>query len=456
MSELFAPLFATPALAECFGDRAWLQALLDFEAALARVQSAAGKIPKPAADAIAAACRAERFDPRALGEAARAAGNPVIPLVRALGEALPREAAGFVHLGATSQDALDTALMLLARRGLELVRAELAGAAEGCAALAAAHRATPLAARTLLQQALPTSFGAKASGWLVALLDADDRLAELRARGLAVQLGGAAGTLAALEPGGLALAAALARELGLAEPLVPWHAARGRIAELASALGVAAGALGKVALDVALLAQSEVAEVREAGGPGRGGSSTLPQKRNPVGAANALACAKRTPGLVATILSALPQEHERGLGGWPLEWEVLPELFRLTGAAAAHVAGALHGLEVDPARMRANLDAAGGALVAERVALALAPALGRAAAQEKVESVCRRARERGEALLDVLAADPKIAAQLPRPALAALLDPSDYLGASAELVERALARHRERRGTSRGSPGLPK
>ena len=234
MSELFAPLFATPALRECFSDRAWLQALLDFESALARVQARAGRIPAPAADAIAAACRAERFDPRALGEAARAAGNPLVPLVRALGAALPREAAGFVHFGATSQDALDTALMLLARRGLELVRAELAGAADACAALASAHRATPLAARTLLQQALPLAFGAKAAGWLAALLDADARLADLQASGLAVQLGGAAGTLAALEPGGLALAAALARELGLARAAraVALRARAGRRARL--------------------------------------------------------------------------------------------------------------------------------------------------------------------------------------------------------------------------------
>ena len=442
MSELFAPLFATPALRECFSDRAWLQALLDFESALARVQARAGRIPALAADAIAAACRAERFDPRALGEAARAAGNPLVPLVRALGAALPREAAGFVHFGATSQDALDTALMLLARRGLELVRAELAGAADACAALASAHRATPLAARTLLQQALPLAFGAKAAGWLAALLDADARLADLQASGLAVQLGGAAGTLAALEPGGLALAAALARELGLGEPLVPWHSARGRVVELACALGVATGVLGKIALDVALLAQSEVAEVHEASAAGRGGSSTLPQKRNPVGAAGALACAKRAPGLVAALLAALPQEHERGLGGWQLEWETVPELFRLTGAAAAHVGGALRGLEVDPARMRANLDAGGGALVAERIALALAPALGRADAQERVEAACRRALAPGAKLLDELAADSAIAARLPRAELEALLDPADYLGASGELVERALARHR--------------
>lgn len=439
--SLFAATFSTAALREAFSARAWLQALLDFEAALARVQARAGRIPASAAEAIEAACRAERFDSLALGQAAVTAGNPVIPLVRALAAALPREASGFVHLGATSQDALDTAQMLLARRALDLVLSELDGLLDRCAELAAAHRDTPMAARTLLQHALPTTFGCKVAGWLAALMDARARLAGLRADGLALQLGGAAGTLAALEPDGLALARDLARELGLREPLVPWHAARGRIAELACALGVTAGALGKIALDLALLEQTEVGELRERVTPGRGGSSTLPQKRNPVGAAAALACAKRVPGLVGSILGAMPQEHERAVGGWQAEWETLPEIFRLTGAAAAHLGVTLRGLEVDAARMRANLAATGGAIAAERVSLALAPRLGRLAAQELVEAACRR----DGPLRDALAAEPRIAAELDARRIDELLDPTRHLGAAGELTDRALAAWRELR-----------
>ncbi len=431
---LFAPVFSTPALREAFSATAWLQAVLDFEAALARVQARVGTLPASAAEAIADACRAERFDALAISEAAVAAGNPVIPLVRALSRELPPEASLWVHFGATSQDALDTAFSLLARRALELVRAELDSLLDVCATLAATHRDTPMAARTLLQQALPTTFGLKVAGWLSALLDVRVRLDELHAHGLAVQLGGAAGTLAALEPGGLALARDLARQLGLAEPLVPWHSARGRVAELACALGVTCGALGKVALDVALLAQTEVGELRESPGFARGGSSTLPQKRNPVGAASALACAKRAPGLVATVLAAMLQEHERAVGGWQAEWETVPEIFRLTGAAAAHLGAALRGAEIDAARMRENLDATRGAICSERLALALAPKLGRLQARELVDAACRRSGALREALL----AEPRIAAELNRSEIEDLLDPTHYLGAASELVERVL------------------
>ncbi len=433
-SSLFAPAFSTPALRDAFSARAWLQALLDFEAALARVQARAGVIPADAAEAIGAACRAERFDAAAIAEAAVAEGNPVIPLTRALSEALPREAGAWVHHGATSQDALDTAFSLLARGALDAVRAELDSLVAILAQLAAAHRDTPMAARTLFQHALPTTFGLKVAGWLNPLLDARERLAELRVSGLAAQLGGAAGTLAALAPNGPALARDLARELGLAEPLLPWHSARGRVAELACALGVTCGELGKLALDVALLTQTEVGELRESLAEGRGGSSTLPQKRNPVGAASALACAKRAPGLVANVLAALPQEHERALGGWQLEWETLPELFRLTGAAAAHLAGALVHAEVDRARMRANLELTRGAVVAERIALLLAPKLGRLEAQERVAAGARRAERDGVTLRESLGSEPGLPA--------ATFEPEQYLGAAGELVDRVLARVR--------------
>ena len=442
--SLFAAVFSTPELDAVFSARAWLQALLDFEAALARVQARAGRVPAGAAEAIGAACRAERFDPESLARAAAAAGNPVIPLVQKLVASLPREAGDFVHLGATSQDALDSALMLLCRAALDRILAELDALCERCARLADEHRASVMPARTLLQHALPTTFGLKAAGWLDALGDSRARLAALRREGLAVQLGGAAGTLAALEPGGLGLAAALARELGLGESALPWHAQRGRVAELAAALGVTAGALGKIALDVALLSQTEVGELRETAAPQRGGSSTLPQKRNPVGAAAALACVKRAPGLVATLLAALPQEHERAVGGWQVEWETLPELFRVTGAAARHLALALRGLEVDTARMSANLERSGGAIAAERVMFALAPALGRLAAQERVAEACRRAEREQLPLREALVRDPELARALAGANVDELLDPSRYLGAADELVERALERHRKR------------
>lgn len=441
-SSLFAPLFSTPDLKETFSAAEWVDSLLEFEIALARVQERASRIPAGVADALESLRKAGRIAPAALAEATVTAGNPAIPLVRMLSEQLPREAAPWVHFGATSQDALDTAFMLLAQHALSLVCAELDYLGDVCARLASAHRDTPMAARTLLQHALPTTFGLKVAGWLDSLLDGRERLEQLHARGLAVQLGGAAGTLAALEPGGIELAEALARELGLAAPVIPWHAARGRVAELATALGVTCGALGKLALDVALLTQTEVGELRESLGQGRGGSSTLPQKRNPVGAASALACAKRVPGLVATVLAALPQEHERALGGWQLEWETVPEIFRLTGAAAAHLSDALDGAEVDIARMRANLELTRGAIAAERVSLALAPKLGRVAAQERVAAAARRAAERGVPLRDSLADDPDVAAALDGAQLESLLDPARYLGAAGELVDRVLARHR--------------
>jgi 3-carboxy-cis,cis-muconate cycloisomerase len=440
---LFAPAFSSEALRGVFSGDEWLKALLDFEVALARVQERAGKIPRGVADALESLRTEVRFDLRGIAQAAVAAGNPVIPFLRALSDELPPELRDWIHFGATSQDALDTAFALLADSALGGACTALDSLANTCGRLAAEHRDTPMAARTLLQHALPTTFGLKVAGWLNALLDARERLGELRARGLAIQLGGAAGTLAALEPGGLALARELARELGLAEPLVPWHSARGRVAEIACALGVTAGVLGKIALDVALLAQTEVGELRESLGTGRGGSSTLPQKRNPVGAASALACAKRVPGLVATILAAMPQEHERAVGGWQAEWETLPEIFRVTSAAAEQLDVALVRAEIDPGRMRANLDATRGAILAERLALELAPRLGRHEAHEKLAAATRLAAERGSSLREVLAADPAVAAVLDPAALERALDPAQYLGAAGELVDRVLARHRE-------------
>jgi 3-carboxy-cis,cis-muconate cycloisomerase len=336
-------------------DAALLQAMLDAEAALARAQARAGAIPAAAAEAIAAACDAGRFDLAALGAEAARHAQPVVGLVAALRDAVGPAVAGHVHAGATSQDILDTGLMLVARRALGPILGDLAAGAEACAALAEAHAATPMIGRTLLQQAAPTTFGLKAAGWMTGLDEAHDGLARVRDAALAVQLGGPVGALHAPE-----VVAEVARQLGLAAPVLPWHTQRRRPAELAAALGVAAGAAAKVARDVTLLAQGEVGEAREGGDPSRGGSSSMAHKRNPVAAVSALACAERVPGLVATMLAAMGQEHERAAGAWQAEWPTLLDLLRLTGSAVAWTAELAPGLEVDPARMAANLAAAPG------------------------------------------------------------------------------------------------
>ena len=441
-SGLLSALSVSDAAAEAVSDRAWLQAMLDFEAALARAEARAGVVPAAAAEAIAECCDAGRFDGDAIGRDGRASATPVPPLVRALIAAVrerDEDAARYVHWGATSQDVLDTAAMLVARRALDLILADLGGVASAAAALAREHRETPMAGRTLLQQALPVTFGLKAAGWLVAVLDARRRLAALRAEGLAVQLGGAAGTLASLGSAGEAVLRELAAELELGEPVLPWHTARGRIGELAGALAVPAGALGKIALDVILLAQTEVGEVAEPGGGGRGGSSTLPHKRNPAGAVRAAAAARRVPALAATLLAAMPQEHERAAGAWQAEAETLGEALALTGGAAATMREVLEELEVHPGRMRENLDATGGLLLAERVTMAVAERVGRLEAHGAVEAACKRVAAGGGSLRDELLAEGAVAAHLSPAALDELLDPSGYLGSAGAFVERALA-----------------
>ena len=439
---LFAGIFARGRTASEVDDRAWLQAMLDFEAALARASARAGLVPAEAAEAIGAACRAERFDVTGLGRDAAESGNPVIPLLRALRSELSDDAAAHLHRGATSQDVLDTAAMLAARRALGPLLDDAAGAADACVRLTEAHRDSVLLGRTLLQQATPLTFALKAANWLVGIDEARDRLRVVADEVLAVQLGGAVGTLSALGEDGPAVAAELARELGLSEPTLPWHALRVRPATLAGALAVLAGTLGKVARDVTLLAQGEVSEARERGGPGRGGSSTMPHKRNPVAAVSALACAQRVPGLVATMHAAMLQEHERAAGGWQAEWETLSDLLRLVGAEAAWAREMLEGLEVDPERMRANLDAAGDLPMAEGAATALAAHMGRGEAHDVVERGARLASDQGRPLREVLLGLPEAADPLGAEGIEAALAPEGHLGVAGELVERALAAHR--------------
>ena len=424
---LFGEVLARGRVRAATTDLAWLQAMLDAEAGLARAQAAAGLIAAEHAEAIAAACRAERYDVDALGAQAAAVGNPAAPLVRALRAEVGDPAAADVHRGATSQDIVDSATMLVARRALEALLDDLGGATEAAARLAGEYRSTVMAGRTLLQQAVPITFGLKAAGWLVGLDEAAQRLDAVRRSRLAAQLGGAAGTLSAQGDAGIDVLSRFARELGLAEPVLPWHTTRTRIAELATALGEASGAMAKVAGDVVLLAQTEVGEVREGGSGDRGGSSAMPHKHNPVAAISTLAGARQAPGLVANLLAAMEHEHERAAGAWHAEWGPLRELLRSTGSAAAWLRDCLEHLEVDPERMRANLD---DAMLAERVA----GSIGGADAGDRV----REALAAGRSLADV-AREHLSAEEAKR-----VLDPATYLGATDQLIDRALSAHAHR------------
>jgi 3-carboxy-cis,cis-muconate cycloisomerase len=443
---LLDPLLGSPTVGSIFSDRGRLQGMLDFEAALARAEAQVGVIPAHAAPAISAKCRAELFDPAALAVATARAGTPVIPLVRhltALVAADDRDAARFVHWGATSQDAMDTGLVLQLREALIPIDKDLTRLAEALAALAAAHRLTLLPGRTWLQHALPVTFGLKAAGWLDAVERHRVRLAGLRPRLLALQFGGAAGTLAALGEHGLPVAARLAEDLKLTLPDVPWHTQRDRLAELAMTCAMIVGTLGKMARDLSLLMQTDVGEAFEPAGEGRGGSSTMPHKRNPVTSAVAMAAATRAPGLAATLLTSMVQEHERGLGGWHAEWMALPELVVLTAGALGQMADTMENLEIDADRMKANLEVTQGLMMAEAVALALGPALGRLAAHERVEAACWRALSEGRHLRSVLAEDAVVTAELAPPDLDRLFDPRNYIGAAVALVDRVLAARRK-------------
>jgi 3-carboxy-cis,cis-muconate cycloisomerase len=354
-SGLFDGIYGRGEAAAQLSDRAWLQAMLDVEAALARANAAEGLIPPGAARSIVAACRAAGFDIEELGRETARHATPVVGLVAALRVAVPETARTYVHVGATSQDVVDTALMLIARRALEPLLDDLRRAADATARLAAAHRSSPMIGRTLLQQALPVTFGLRAAGWLVALDEGRGRLRHVRDHELAVQMGGAVGAR------GPAIAARVAADLELAEPLLPWQAIRLRPVALAAALGATAGVLGKIARDVTLLAQQEVGEAREGGDSDpahpEGGSSAMAHKRNPVAAVSVLACVKRTPGLVAGALACMEQEHERAAGGWQAEWGIHTDLLGLTASAAAWARKLLEQLQIDPERMRVNLAA---------------------------------------------------------------------------------------------------
>ena len=436
-------LFSTPRMADVFSPEAHVQAMLAFEAALARAEARAGIIPLEAASAIEASCREAFIDVGLLYREAVMAGTPAIPLVRMLTKHVGGDAQKFVHWGATSQDAIDTALMLQMRDGLDLLVEELLGVCAACAKLAEDHRQTLMVGRTLLQQALPITFGLKAARWLALTVRQVQALRDRRERALAVQLGGAAGTLAAFGENGLQVVELLAKDLGLLAPDLPWHTERDRVAEIAASLGVASGAMEKIARDVILLAQTEVGEVSEGDAPGKGGSSAMPQKHNPVEATSAIASARLAIGVVPVILSAMGQEHERAAGGWQAEWAALPDLFRYTAGAVASVRGTLSGLQIDPARMKANLDLTGGLIMAESLTMTLAPRLGRSDAQRLVKATCEEAVRSGVNLRQTALADAQIRAILSPAEIEQATNPSAYLGSTDTFINRALAAYRK-------------
>ncbi len=439
---LFNKLFSYRELEQILSDESRVQGMLRFESALANAAAGAGVIPPGAAVKIAEHCRVDKFDLSAIAKQAAGAGNIAVPLVKMLTEAVAardKDAARFVHWGATSQDVIDTGFVLQLRDAFTLVERDLICLGDTLAALAAQHRTTPTVGRTWMQQALPTTFGFIVAGWLDAILRHRRRLAEIRPRVLTLQFGGAVGTLAALGAHGTEVAKALAEELQLALPASPWHTQRDRMAEGATFLGLLAGTLGKIARDVSLHAQTEVAELFEPGGEGRGGSSTMPHKRNPVTCALVLAASTRVPGLVSSILSAMPQEQQRGLGGWHAEWETLPEIVRLSAGALRHLTEMLPYLVVDAERMRQNLETTKGLIFAEAVTMALADRMGKMPAHMLVEAACKKALAEKRHLKEVLREDHSLHGHLTSADLESLVDVRNYLGSAEEFVLRVLA-----------------
>jgi 3-carboxy-cis,cis-muconate cycloisomerase len=436
-SHLIGSLATTAALAEVFSDRSILQAMLDFEAALARAEASAGIIPARAADAIAAAATAEGLDAAAIAREARDSATVVIPFVKALTarvQASHGASARFVHFGATSQDVADTAMVLIVGRARAVLAADHERLVRILRELSDRHAATVMVGRTLLQPAPPITFGLKAARWAASLGRAWSRFAAACDEAAVLQCGGAAGTLAALGDRGLTVAQAMAESLALRVPDAPWHAERDRLAAVVTSAGIYAGALGKIARDVSLLMQDEVGEVSEKGG----GSSTMPQKRNPSGCAVALAAAVRVPSLVAAYLAAEVQEHERAVGGWHAEWPALADALQTTGSALSAMTEAFGELTVHDDRMRANIERTNGSIFAERVVMLLAPGLGRETATGLVSDALARSRETGRSFREVLLSMPDVTHVIPRAVLERIDVAEDYLGVAETLRLRLL------------------
>jgi 3-carboxy-cis,cis-muconate cycloisomerase len=439
-SLLLPPLVSSAAMRAIVDDRARLQRMLDFEAALTRAEAVMGVIPASAVDPITAACRAERYDIAALGEAAAAAGNLVVPLVEGLTAEVAKTdaaAASYVHWGVSGQDVMDTALALELRAGIDALIADLNRAIEGFTALAGRQRRTASVARTSLRHALPMPFGLKIAGYAAALGRSRERLKRLRRDALVLQLGGSAGTLAALGDQGLDVTDRLAALLDLPAPDAPWHSHRDRLAEVASAFGILAGTCGKIGRDISLLMQTEVAEVLDQPAPPGDAAAAAPPRLGPAAAAAmAVAAAMIAPQLVATILACGMQEHERAVGGWQAEWATFPALALVTSGALGAVADLALGMEVDPDRMRKNLDTTHGLIMAEVIIFALAAKIGRQEAQALVEEASRTAVDDKRSLQNVLDQDPRVTAHLPGPVLGRLFEPMSYQGAAQTFVDR--------------------
>ena len=436
-SAIYGTLYGSDAMRAVFDDHAGLRRMLHVEAALARVQARLGLIPADAAAGIAAAAARVTLDDATLAASVRNVGYPVVGLVAALAREAG-EAGRWTHWGATTQDIMDTALALQLRDALALLRDEIAAAARGLRRLADRHRGTVMPGRTHLQHALPITFGLKCAVWLMPLLTHLTRLDQLRPRVELVQFGGAAGTLASLGGGGIAVLEGLAAELGLRAPPAPWHVARDGVAEAVSFCGLLCGSLAKIATDVVLLAQTEVAEAAEPHADGRGASSTMPQKRNPIASEYILAAARAVQALVPLMQGAMAGDQERATGPWQAEALALPQAFVLTHGAAVAARGLADGLVVDAARMRRNLDATGGLIVAEAVMMGLAPHLGRGPAHDVVHHASDAARAEGIPLAAALQREPAVTARLDAGAIAQLTDPTNYLGSAEAFIDRVL------------------
>lgn len=442
-SPYYADQFSTSAMRALFSDAGRFQSWLDFEAALARAEAACGVIPAAAADAITGAAKLDNLDPAEMKAIYEKVGFAIVPLVKQLTAACPDHAARYVHWGATTQDVLDTGLVLQMRAGLAMIEAELNGMIAALVALAHIHRDTPQAGRTFQQHAVPITFGYKVAGWLDEALRHRARLADVRTRALAVQYGGAVGTLAPLLEKGTEVRAALARELELRDPDITWHTGRDSFAEVIFWLGLVGGLLGRIGTEVAMLMRSEVSEVREPYVPGRGASSAMPQKRNPIACPQIIAIANRMRALVPQMMESQIQEHERGIAAMPVEWMVIPEAFLLASGALKHARPMLEGLDVDVKNMRRTLNSGGGLIMSEAVMSGLAPALGRGKAHEVVTSAAANAIDTGRHLRDALVENETVMAQFDTEAIDALLEPGSYTGSCGAMVDAVLARAKE-------------
>lgn len=441
MESLFESLFYKAEVNKLFSAEAYLSAMLRFEAALAQAQAEQGMIPKTAADSITRCCTLDYIDIPSLIPAIGLAGNPNIPLVKQLTAAVKKidaEASKYVHLGATSQDVIDTALMLQIKAALILIQKDLHQLLNQLDQLAETHRHSIMAGRSFLQHARPITFGYKVAIWMDGLIRSIQRIEQVLQHNLVLQFGGAVGTLAGFGDKALPIASSLAQKLDLTLPPISWHTQRDRLVEVASTLGILTGNLGKIAKDISLLMQTEVAEVFEPSGVGKGGSSTMPHKRNPVGCVAILAAAQRSPGLLSTLFQSLPQDHERATGLWHAEWLPLIELCKITAGALQQALNLTNGLEVDTQRMLRNLELTNGLIYAENVSLALAEKIGKAAAHEHVEGLCKQVVQTGVHLKMLVSADSIVGKHLSDSDIDHLFDPANALGDCDRLIDAVL------------------